>query len=308
MKYRLYLLIILPILLVACSVNNQDNANQSELFIYTSIYPIQFVTEQLAGDIATVQSIYPPGVDAHTYEPTSREMTSMANSDAFIYLGNHMEVFAEKAVATLESQNITFIEVGAHEELFNQHDGHADHGDHNHHHTDIDAHIWLDPLRMIEMATIINNELIELAPHYEEMFNANLERLIDQLQELDQLFLETMEQKTNKTIIVAHAAYGYWEERYNIEQIPLSGMTSGDEPSQKELAEIAGLAQEKNISYVLYEQNSSNRLANVIQEYLEAEALYLHNLEILTEEDIDNNEDYFSLMKANLHVLDQATD
>jgi len=307
LKYKLPFIIIFSILLVACHDKQQSEANQSELFIYTSIYPIQFITEQIAGEIATVESIYPPGVDAHTYEPTSREMTQMANSDAFIYLGNFMEVFAEKAVATLESQNITFIEIGAHEDLFKQQNNHHGHDD-GHHHSDFDPHIWLDPLRMIEMATIINHELIKLAPDHKDQFNENLTQLVDKLNELDQQFIERLEQKTNKTIIVSHAAYGYWEERYDLEQIPLSGMTSLDEPSQKELAKIAGVAQEKNIGYVLFEQNSSNRLANVIQDYLEAEALYLHNLEILTEEDIKNNDDYFSLMKANLDVLDQATE
>src|SRR5690625_3714254 len=74
-------------LLTSCS-NNEEKSNQTELLLYTSVYPIQFVIEQITGDEATVRStvrsIYPPGVDAHTYEPTTKEVTAIANADAFI--------------------------------------------------------------------------------------------------------------------------------------------------------------------------------------------------------------------------------
>src|SRR5690625_5715264 len=38
-----------------------------------------------------------------------------------------------------------------------------------------------------------------------------------------------------------------------------------------------------------------------------AKSLYLHNLEVLMTEDINKREDYFSLMRKNLKILDEAT-
>jgi len=294
--------LLLLLILTACNSSAQEKSKDTNINIYTSIYPLQFITEQIARETATVKSIYPPGVDAHSYEPTMREITNMAHSDAFIYLGSNMESFTEAIVQALRSHEINFIEIGEHEELFM--DGNKlDH----HGHSDLDPHIWLDPLRMIDMATIIKDELIHLTPQHKEMFEENFQRLKKELKNLDDAFLETIHPKKDKQIIVAHAAYGYWEERYGIQQIPISGVTAGNEPSQKELAQIVKLARDKNVQYVIYEQNSSDRLSTIIQEYLEADALYLHNLEVLTDEDVQMHEDYFSLMKKNLHVLDQAT-
>ena len=41
-----------------------------------------------------------------------------------------------------------------------------------------------------------------------------------------------------KEILVSHAAYGYWEQRYGLKQIPIAGISASDEPSQKQLADI----------------------------------------------------------------------
>lgn len=296
--------LLLLFLLTACNSSNENTENE-QLIIYTSIYPIQYVAEEITGDNATVKSIYPPGVDAHTYEPTSKEITELAKGNAFIYLGAGMESFAETAADALKSQDILFIEIGEHDHLFTE-DEHK-HDDHGHDHGDHDPHIWLDPLRMIEIGEIVKDELVTLNPEKEGEYVENFKALKEDLTTLDEEFTEILETKENKQLLVSHAAYGYWEERYGIEQIPISGLSSSDEPSQKDLAEIARLAEKEELNYVIFEQTGSNRLASIIQEYIHADKLTIHNLEVLTEDNIAENENYLSLMKKNLEVLDQAT-
>lgn len=50
-----------------------------------------------------VKSVYPPNVEAHTYEPSSKTMAEISDSDAFIYSGVGVEGFADKAVNTLKT-------------------------------------------------------------------------------------------------------------------------------------------------------------------------------------------------------------
>src|SRR5690625_6389231 len=89
--------------LFGCS--NEAPKKETALTIYTSIYPVQYATEQITGDLATVESLYPPGVDAHTYEPTTRQLTHIARSDLFIYVGAGMESFARSEEHTSELQS-----------------------------------------------------------------------------------------------------------------------------------------------------------------------------------------------------------
>ena len=81
-----------------------------------------------------------------------------------------------------------------------------------------------------------------------------------------------------------------------------------DEPSQQQLSELLKTAEDNDLDYVLFEQNSPGRISEVIQEEIGAEAEYIHNMEVRTEADIENQEDYISLMKRNLGVLDKVTE
>lgn len=304
-KIPMFSFLFLLLTVVGCSGTTQpDKQTDHELTIYTSIYPIQYITEQIAGKQAVVKTVYPPGVDAHSYEPTTKEILDIANADSFIFLGAGMEGFAEAAAESLKTHDVLFIELGKHDTLFEHQHEHEDDG---HDHGGRDPHIWLDPLRMIDMAHIIKQELVNLAPEFQDQFAANYEKLKKDLIALDQEFIDTLKEKAQKDIIVSHAAYGYWEDRYGIKQLSISGLMAGNEPSQKELTHIVEQAKDKHLKYVIFEQNGSDRVSKIIQEHIGAEALYIHNLEVLTEDDLAKQADYLTLMRLNLSVLDQAT-
>lgn len=283
-----------------------QETNNDENVVYTSIYPIQYIVEEISGESITTESIYPPGVDAHSYEPSSREMTQIAKSKAFIYLGAGMESFAETAADSLENQEVKLIEVASLDDsLFSHADDHAEHEGHDH--GDKDPHIWLDPLRMIQMGKLIKGELGDVFPEQKETFDINFKVFKEKMSNLDNNFAQKLDSKKNKEILVAHSAYGYWEERYGIEQIAISGLSTNDDPSQKELTRIVSIAKEHDLHYVIFEQSGTDKVSDIIREQIQAEPLYMHNLESLTEDDIENGEDYLSIMEKNLDVLDKAT-
>ncbi len=315
---NLMFIILLSIFIAGCSsAGESSNAKNGQLEIFTSIYPIQYAVERIGGDTVVAKTVYPPGVDAHSYEPTTKDITAIADSAAFIYLGAGMESFAESAAGALASQDVQLIEIGEHEELFHTEEDHHDHEtdsedrhehEHDgHSHGDHDPHIWIDPIRMIEMAAIIKEELIALNPDKEAYYNENFTSLETDLLALDETFQETLEAKNDTHILVSHAAFGYWEERYGIEQISINGLSSSSEPSQKKLTEIIDQAKSYNLDFIIFEQNSSNRVSEIIQNEIGATALMIHNLSVLTEENITNGEDYISLMQYNLDILNQAT-
>ncbi|GEN29839.1 zinc transport system substrate-binding protein [Cerasibacillus quisquiliarum] len=307
MKKRLIFIIVIFISIIS---GCENDVKEQEDLIYTSIYPIQFLTEQIVGNEVAVKSIIPPGVDAHSFELSSKEMTDIAKGEAFIFLGAGMESFAEATADALNSQDVTLVEIGKHEELFMKNesdDHHHGHEDDEHDHGDLDPHIWLDPLRMIDIGKLITAELSALHPNNQKQYEENMNNLEKELTALDEQFVDVLSKKEDKHVLVNHAAFGYWEDRYGIKQIAISGLSSSDEPSQKDLAKITKLAEEKQLKYVLYDQTGSNRVAKIVQEHLGAEERVLHNLEVLTDEDINHKDDYFSLMKHNLNILDEVT-
>ncbi|MBP2242743.1 zinc transport system substrate-binding protein [Cytobacillus eiseniae] len=312
---------------------------EDQLTVLTTIFPLEDFTKKIGGNYVDVKSIYPPNVDAHSFEPSTKDMIALADSDLFIYTGVGIEGFADKATESLKNEKVTILKAGegidllksthehehSHEEDGHNHDEsehshdkdghevesteeHHEHEDedHDHHHGDFDPHVWLDPILSIELATNIKNSLIQLMPQHRAAFETNFEQLKDNLEELDEEFKSTIEHSKTKYLLVSHAAYGYWEERYGIEQIATAGLSPTQEPTQKGLQSIIEESKEHQIQYVIFEQNLSTKVAEIIQKEIGAESLILHNLEAITDENLKQDDDYFSIMRRNLETIKTA--
>jgi zinc transport system substrate-binding protein len=329
------------------STNSHGTDVKDSLTIYTTIYPLEDFTKKIGGSYVDVKSIYPPNVDAHSFEPSTKDMINMANSDLFIHTGVGIDGFAEKAAKSLLKEGVAILEAGegiellasTHEEHHHdeenietdKHDEHSSenaedhkhaeetgeseaHEEHegknneedSHDHGDYDPHIWLDPIRSIELANNIKTSLSKLMPEQAAVFDSNFNQLKNNLEELDQEFKTTIEKSNSKYLLVAHAAYGYWESRYGIEQIAIGGLSPTQEPSQKELQHIIEEATEHGIHYIIFEQNVEPKVAKIIQKEIGANPLSLHNLESITEENIEKQDDYFSIMRKNLETIKTA--
>lgn len=303
----------LSLILAACSdSDDKSKSDDSKISIYTTVYPLLYFAERIGGDYVNVQSIYPPGANEHTFEPTQKTMIDVAKSDLFFYIGLGLEGFVEKAEKSLEKENVKFVATADNvsEQLLDVSTGHThdenEEEEEEHHHGEHDSHVWLSPIISKDLAAVIKDELVAAMPEQEQLFTENYNTLVQDLQTLDQEFQQMGASVPNKTFFVSHAAFGYIAGHYGLKQVPVAGLNSQSEPSQKELASIVDLAKKENIKYIFFEQNVSSKLTKVIQEEIGAEALTLHNLSVLTKEDIKNNEDYFTLMRANINALEKA--
>ncbi|WP_342536091.1 zinc ABC transporter substrate-binding protein [Sporosarcina sp. FSL K6-3508] len=323
MKNRYFLAAVaLLLLLSGCSkkaVDENESPSSTKLLIYTTVYPLQYFTERIGGEFVDVQSIYPPGTDEHVFEPTQKDMMSLAKADLFFYVGLGLEGFVQKTEKTLQNEHVQLVSIADDidpEELepghSHDHEGHShehEEEDHNHDHghdSAVDPHVWISPFLSTLLAEKIKDKLSDELPEHADQFQENFDTLYDDLEKLDRQYKTMADEAPNKTFFVSHAAFGYLADTYGLQQLAVSGLDSQNEPSQKQLAALVQEAKEKDIQYILFEQNVSSKLAEVIQKELNAEVLTLHNLSVLTNEDIDNDEDYFSLMEQNLQVLKKA--
>ncbi|WP_225340402.1 metal ABC transporter solute-binding protein, Zn/Mn family [Lysinibacillus capsici] len=336
----LLLVAVLALFTAACgdkSSTSQKTEEKDKLSIYTTVYPLSYFAQRIGGDYVEVASIYPAGANEHTFEPTQKDMMKLADADIFFYIGLGLEGFVENAKKTLANEDVTMVataddvsddklavstghvhaedeehEADAHDEHEHgtteeehEHEG-EEHGHDEHEHGDIDPHVWLSPTISQDLALAIKNTLVEKMPAQEATFNTNYDALVKELQDLDQDFKAMTDKAQNKTFFVSHAAFGYIAGQYGLTQVPIAGLNSQNEPSQKELTKIVDKANELHIHYILFEQNVSSKLAEIIQKEVGAESLVLHNLSVLTADDEKNKETYFTLMQKNIQTLEKA--
>lgn len=339
-KYLLLFMTAMILILTACgesdSASTDDSAvesNDEQLKVMTTIYPLQFFAGEIGGEYVEATSILPAGSDAHSYEPTSKEMITAAEADLFIYNEEQAESYAVTMKEALADEDVTFLEASTgldmitylHDHSHEEADDHShEEDDHSHEeedhddevddhdieaersHGDYDTHVWLSPQLSIELSENILDELIRLMPAQEGYFRANYDTLVEKLTTLDEQFKTVLDQVPNKTILVTHAAYNYWARDYGIEQLAVTGLSPSNEPSQQQLIELIDLVEDRAIDTILFEQNISSKVSEVIRDEAGLETKELHNLSTLRTEDIESNDDYFSLMERNLAVLEEV--
>lgn len=299
--------LMLLIFLAACSDEEGSTEESAEnIEIYTTVFPLKSFAEQIGGDSVDAHTIYPKGVDVHTYEPTQKDMIDFAEGDLFIYtsdefdpvagsiknaVGEHSEFLA--AADNIEDENLMEHE---HE---HEHDDHAEHD-----HGSTDPHVWLDPILAKSMAEQIKDKLIELNPDAASIYEENYETLTADLSDLDEEFAHVTEDTIRDSVYISHESIGYLADRYHFEQVAINGLNN-DEPSQQDLTRIVDSIEEQNIKYILYEQNVTSSITDTIQNSTDTEPLEFHNLAVLTEED-DEDSTYQSIMRENISILDKA--
>ncbi|MGE6492416.1 metal ABC transporter solute-binding protein, Zn/Mn family [Exiguobacterium sp. NPDC077395] len=324
------------LLLGACGNTEGDNASEStdqKLTVYASTFALKSMAEEIGGDRVNVEMVIPPGADPHTYEPTSKQMTQIAEADLFLTIGHDLEPYVESMEKSLEGQNVAFVKTAedvtlldaadtvhvhgedehsedehAHEEEGHAEDEHATeeeaHAEDEHDHGQYDPHVWLDPTNAVSMAEAVEAAFSEEAPDYKDEFSERLSAFKDEANTLDAELKAAVENGSKSELLVTHAAYGYLAERYGFDQLPIAGLTPSEEPSQQALKRIIEEARLHDLNYIAFEDTVTPKVAEVVKQEIGAESVTIYNLESVTKEQMDKS--YFDLMRENVKALATA--
>lgn len=307
MKKRIGLLImtIAVLVLSACQSSSSDGEEtEGRLNIMTSFYPVYVFTQQVAGDLAHVDMMV-KGADAHSFEPSAKNLAVIEESDAFIYANPEMETWVPALVESLSSSTV-IVETDENIDLIQETDaGHEETDDgelEDHDHT-VDPHTWLDPVLAQQQVTEIKEALIELDPENEAAYTENAESFIAELEELNKDYETAFEFADHRLFITQHAAFGYIAHRYNLVQESLAGLSSESEASAQRMAEVTELIKEEEVPVIYYNSTASSDLAQTVADETAIETEVLYSLESVEDEELHSAEGYLSLMRENLENL-----
>lgn len=314
------------LLLGGCASNEETNTAEEtndQLTVYASTFALKSFAEEIGGDRVRVEMVIPPGADPHTYEPTSKQMTDIAEADLFLTVGHDLEPYVESMEKSLASENVTFVKTAEDVKLLSaedtvhvhgeddghehEEDEHAEEGhseDDGHNHGQYDPHVWLDPTNAVSMAEAIEAAFSEQAPDYKDEFADRLSAFKEEAETLDAELKAAVEGGSKSELLVTHAAYGYLADRYGFEQLPIAGLTPSEEPSQQALKRVIEEAQLHDLKYIAFEDTVTPKVAEVVKGEIGAETVTIYNLESVTNEQMDQS--YFDLMRENVKALETA--
>jgi zinc transport system substrate-binding protein len=248
--------------------------------VITSFYPLQFVTQRIAGDAVTISNLTKPGAEPHDLELTPRDVASLADADLVVYLSGF-----QPAVDTAVAQQAhTAYDVAGSADLAAK-----------------DPHFWLDPIRLADVAANLAARLATLSPAHAADFRRNAATLRTDLLALDADYAAGLAHCASKDLVTSHTAFGYLSRRYGLTQRGITGLRPEDEPSPGAVAKIADFVKAHHVRTIYSETLVSPAVAKTLARETGARTAVLDPIEGL--DDASAGADYLAVMRANLDTL-----
>lgn len=280
MKKLTLLLIALLFIPIGCSIRRDT---MEDITIYTSAYPIEYITEYLYGKHSTVKSIYPYGIINSEYTLTDEHIKLYSNeASLFIFNGISNEkdyvtsmLNYNKRLKIIDSTKSIDYEYGEEE-------------------------LWLNPSNVLMMAKNIKEGLDEYISnqYLKNNINTNYDDLKLTISKLEAKIYLMVETADNPTILVSDNSLKFLE-KYGFEVYSLDEDTATD----KTIETVKNIIGKNDINYIFtLNENESDIVKTFTKDY-KLQTVILNDLSNLSDNDRKNNKDYISVMNDNIDSL-----
>lgn len=272
--------------LTACSSDGGTGGTASgRLDVVAAFYPLEYLAEQVGGDLVAVSALAAPGAEPHDLELSPSDLRRLTEADLVVYLSGFMPA-VDDAVAELPAGRAWDAAQAADLDLTTGPGGSPD------------PHFWLDPTRYADVGEALAARLGELDTSGAGAFTAQAADLTARLGALDAEWSRGTATCANRLLVTTHASFGYLAQRYDFTAHAITGATPEDEPSAQDLSSTAELVRQNNVRTIYTETLVSTDLADTLAAETGARTALLDPVEGLTDE--SPGADYLEIMRANL--------
>jgi zinc transport system substrate-binding protein len=265
--------------------------------VTVSIQPQKYFVEKIASDKITVNVMVRQGFSPSTYEPKVSQMRKLSNSKVYFSIGVPFEnVWLEKFKNANKNMLVVDTSLGIKKLQMQEHDHHEENTnetkeheeEHNddayHEHESLDPHIWLDPVLVKVQVKHIYETLVKLDKENESFYTENYKAFLSEIDSLNTKLELILKPYESKVFMVFHPSWGYFSNRYNLEQIAIE--VQGKEPKPAQLIKLVEEAKEHNIKILFVSPQFSKKGASTISKSLDGNVLIIDPLSYNWEENL----------------------
>ena len=246
----------------------------AQVHVVVSIAPQATFVRKIAGDLADVTVMVPPGASPASYEPKPSQMRAIAKADLYFAIGVPFErAWLPRFARQNPRMRIVDVTEGIQKVPMASHHHHDHDHDNTQHSTfstqhSLDPHVWLAPPLVKRIARNIADALAQADPAHEEIYARNLEAFEREIDAVDRRLRAILAPCKGEAMMVFHPSWGYFARTYGLRQIPIE--IEGKEPKARELAHLIREAKEEGVRSLFVQPQFSQRAARVIAEAIGA--------------------------------------
>lgn len=263
-------------------------AEPNRIKIVVSIQPQAYFVERVGGGAVEIVTLISPYQSPAVFDPTPKQVTEIQHADLYFTAGVPFENgLLPKIVAQWPGLSIIDLSLNP-DQLEGRVASSESHIDHAHDHDGDAPHVWLDPMKVKQMARIICEHLTKIDPTQASVFKNNLNLFVRDLDSVDAEIRWRLATIKRRTFYVYHPAYGQFAQAYGLTQAPIE--IDGKEPGARQLAAFVERAIEDSVRAVFVQPQFSRKSAATIAEMVGAKLIemdplaydYLRNLRSMT--------------------------
>lgn len=228
--------------------------------IVTTTGMIQDAVKNIAGDRADVIALMGPGVDPHLYKATHGDLERLSEADVIIYNGLHLEGKMGEVFAKVgRIKPVVPVGEGVPEKMLRKVPGFQG---------AYDPHIWFD-VKLWQHA--VRNALTFLQKYdsvHSDEYKQRGERYLAKLDSLDKAVRASLEEipATQRVLITAHDAFGYFGDAYGVEVRGLQGISTMSEFGLRDVTELVDFIISRKVKAIFVETSVSKRSIEAVME------------------------------------------
>lgn len=282
----------------------------ADITVVTGVYPLEWLAREVGGDQVAVVQLTEPGTEPHDLELTGRQVAQVGEADIAFHVSGLQPAVDEAVGQQSPDHALDVAELvdlrPAGGEASHSEDDHDHSEEHDHDHGGHDPHFWLDVDLMAQVAEELGDRMAEVHPDGAEDYARGVETVTAELEAIGREYEEGLSSCERGEVVVGHTAFTYLTEAYGLEQVGVSGVDPEREPSPSQIASIADIVRERDITTVFTEPLMPAATAETIASETGARVEVLDPLEGVTED--SPGDDYPSIMRGNLEALTTALD
>jgi ABC-type Zn uptake system ZnuABC Zn-binding protein ZnuA len=173
-KIFLVFLLVSSLFLSSCGPTSSQKGSLPRVIAVETF--LQDIAQNVAGDRLKVQSLLPPSVDPHEYQPKPLDVVRLSQAQVLIVNGLGYETWLKKTLDSLDGQRRVIVATEGLSSVVDVPVGAAEQ----------DPHLWMDPANVIGYVEQIRDGLILADPAGKDVYDTNSKKYILQLEALDQ--------------------------------------------------------------------------------------------------------------------------
>ena len=246
-----------------------------------------------------------PGQDMHSFEPTAKDIITLANADIVVCTGaeNWLDAALRSSGNTIARVVSMMDACDTHVTIEHDHVHDPDHEDcaiiGN------DEHVWLSVEYARRIVSAISDALMEVDAENATRWEASASQYHEELRALMEEYENMMEGAVRNTVVVADRhPFVYLFEDLGLECLAaFPGCSSETSASFETQAKLIKYTKEWELPYIFIMEGSDGKVAEVVAAETGAEILTLHSLQVVTDYEATT---YLDTMRQNLENLQKA--